>query len=164
MGKTTENLELSFAGESQACIRYLAFAERAEKEGYGGAAKLFRAAAKAEMYHALSHFRALGVVAETAANLKTALEGETYEFKKMYPAMIKDAVAENQTEARYSLEYAMSIEMIHAKMFKKALEDPNANAEAVYYVCPVCGNTVMNEPPKKCPYCGVDAKEFEEVR
>ena len=69
MGKTTENLELSFAGESQACIRYLAFAEKAEKEGYVGAAKLFRAAAKAEMYHALSHLRALGVVAETAANL-----------------------------------------------------------------------------------------------
>ena len=46
-------------------------------------------------------------------------------------------------KARYSLEYAMSIEQIHAKMFKKALEDPNANAEAVYYVCPVCGNTVM---------------------
>jgi rubrerythrin len=152
MGKTTENLQ------------YLAFAERAEKEGYGGAAKLFRAAAKAEMYHALSHFRALGVVAETAANLKTALEGETYEFKNMYPAMVKAAVAENHPEARYSLEYAMSIEMIHAKMFKKALEDPYANAEAVYYVCPVCGNTVMNEPPEKCPYCGVDAKKFEEVR
>jgi rubrerythrin len=164
MGKTTENLELAFAGESQACIRYLAFAERAEKEGYRGAARLFRAAAKAEMYHALSHFRALGAVAETAANLKTALEGETHEFKKMYPAMVQDAVAEKQEEARHSLEYAMSIEMIHAKMFKKALEDPNANEDAVYYVCPVCGNTVMNEPPKKCPYCGVDAKEFKEVR
>lgn len=164
MGKTSENLELSFAGESQACIRYLAFAERADKEGYVGAAKLFRAAAKAEMYHALSHFRALGAVAETIANLKTALEGETYEFKKMYPAMVQDAVAENETEARYSLEYAMSIEMMHAKMFKKALEDPRANAEVVYYVCPVCGNTVMDRPPNKCPFCGVDAKEFEEVR
>jgi rubrerythrin len=164
MGKTTENLELSFAGESQAYIRYLAFAERADKEGYGGAAKLFRAAARSEMYHALSHFRALGVVAETLANLKTALEGETHEFKKMYPAMVQDAVAENDTEARHSLEYAMSIEMIHARMFKKALEDPNANAEAVYYICPICGNTVMTQPPLKCPYCGVDAKEFEEVR
>lgn len=164
MGKTTENLELSFVGESQACIRYLAFAEKADKEGYAGAAKLFRAAAKAEMYHALSHFRALGAVAGTIANLTTALEGETYEFKKMYPAMVQDAVAENEMEARYSLEYAMSIEMMHAKMFKKALEDPNANAEAVYYVCPVCGNTVLNQPPPKCPFCGVDAKEFEEVR
>ena len=164
MGKTTENLKDAFAGESQAFNRYMAFAEKADKEGYPGVARLFRAAAKAEMYHALSHLRVLGSVQGTMDNLQTALEGETHEFKKMYPAMIQDAVAENEIEARHSLEYAMSIEMIHAKLFKKALEDPHANEEAVYYVCPVCGYTVMDKPPKKCPYCGVDAKDFVEVK
>jgi len=57
----------------------------------------------------------------------------------------------------------MSIEMIHARLFKKAIEDPNANADAVYYVCSVCGNTVISRPPKKCSFCGVDAEKFEEV-
>ena len=77
--------------------------------------------------------------------------------------MVKDAVADKEIEARHSLEYAMSIEMMHAKMFKAALENPEANADAVYYVCPVCGNTVKDKPPQKCPYCGVDAKDFVEV-
>lgn len=164
MSKTTENLKDAFAGESQAFNRYMAFAERADQEGYPGVAKLFRAAAKAEMYHALSHMKALGSVHGTMDNLQTAIDGETHEFKKMYPAMIQDAVADNEIEARHSLEYAMSIEMIHAKLFKKALQDPHANEESVYYICPVCGNTVMDQPPKKCPYCGVDAKDFVEVK
>lgn len=164
MGKTKENLKEAFAGESQAFSRYMAFAEKADQEGYAGAARLFRAAAKAEMFHAISHLKALGSVQGTMDNLQIALEGETHEFKKMYPAMIQDAVAENELEARHSLEYAMSIEMIHAKLFKKALQDPHANAETVYYICPVCGNTVADQPPKKCPYCGVDAKDFVEVK
>jgi len=77
--------------------------------------------------------------------------------------MIQDAVAENELEARHSLEYAMSIEMIHAKLFKKALEDPKGQQQTAYYICPVCGNTTEGKPPKKCPYCGVDEKEFVEV-
>jgi len=163
MGKTAENLEQAFAGESQASMRYLAFAEKADQEGFPGLARLFRAAAKAELYHALSHLRAAGLVQGTMYNLKSALEGETYEFKKMYPPMIQEAVAEKEIEARHSFEYAMSIEMIHAKYFKEALENPQAHEETVYYVCPVCGNTVKDQPPKKCPYCGVDAKDFVEV-
>ena len=163
MSKTATNLEQAFAGESQASVRYLACAEKADQEGYPGVAKLFRAAAKAELYHALSHLRALGVVQGTLDNIRTAIEGETHEFKEMYPAMIKDAVAEKELEARHSLEYAMSIEMMHAKFFKAALEHPQANADAVYYVCPVCGNTVKDKAPQKCPYCGVDAKDFVEV-
>ncbi len=163
MGKTATNLEQAFAGESQASMRYLAFAEKADQEGYPGVAKLFRAAAKAELYHALSHLRALGVVQGTLDNLRTAIEGETHEFKEIYPAMIKDAVAEKDIEARHSLEYAMSIEMMHAKFFKGALDNPQANADAVYFVCPVCGNTVKDKAPNKCPFCGVDAKDFVEV-
>jgi rubrerythrin len=163
MGKTSENLESAFAGESQAYMKYMAFAEKADGEELPGIARLFRAAAKAEMFHALSHFRVMGGIEGTMENLKTALQGETYEFKTMYPAMVQDAIVENDTEARYSLEYAMSIEMIHAKLFKKAMEDLHANEEAVYYVCPVCGYTVMDKLPNKCPYCGVDGARFVEV-
>ena len=163
MSKTATNLEQVFAGESQASMRYLAFAEKADQEGYPGVAKLFRAAAKAEMYHALSHLRAMHVIQGTMDNIKTAIEGETHEFKEMYPAMIQEAVADKEIEARHSLEYAMSIEMLHAKFFKAALDNPQENADTVYYVCPVCGNTVKNKPPQKCPFCGVDAKDFVEV-
>jgi rubrerythrin len=163
MSKTTENLEEAFAGESQACMRYLAFAEKADQEGFTAVAKLFRAAAKAEMYHALSHIRAMGTIASTLDNIRSAVEGETHEFKNMYPPMIRDAMEDKDQEARYSLEYAMSIEMIHAKYFKKAMEDPHSFPEASYHICPVCGNTVMNKAPNKCPYCGVDGKDFVEV-
>jgi rubrerythrin len=163
MGKTATNLEQAFAGESQASMRYLVCAEKADKEGYPGVAKLFRAAAKAELFHALSHLRALGAVQGTLDNLRTAIEGETHEFKEMYPAMIQEAVAEKEIEARHSMEYAMSVEMLHSKFFKAALDDPQANADTVYYVCPVCGYTEKNKPPQKCPYCGVDAKDFVEV-
>jgi rubrerythrin len=163
MSKTNENLREAFAGESQAYFRYVGFAEKADEEGFQGVARLFRAAARAEMVHALSHQKAMGSVGDTMTNLKNAIEGETHEFKTMYPAMVKDAVEEKETEARHSFEYAMSIEMIHAKLFKKASENPEANQDAVYFVCPVCGYTVIDKPPKKCPYCGVDEKKFIKV-
>ena len=163
MSKTEENLRQAFAGECQAAVRYLAFAEKAQSEGYPGLAKLFRAASRAEIVHALSHLRASGTVGDTEANVKAAIEGENFEFKEMYPAMVQDAVVENLLEARHSLEYAMSIEMIHAKLFKKALEEESQNAEDGYYVCPVCGYTVRGKAPKKCPYCGVDEKKFIEI-
>ena len=60
MGKTEENLKQAFGGECEASIRYMAFADKAEADGYPGAARLFRAASKAEMVHALSHFKASG--------------------------------------------------------------------------------------------------------
>ncbi len=189
MSKTRQNLEQAIEGEAQAYVRYLAFSEKAGEEGHPGVARLFRAAAQSEWIHAKSHQRALatdsdildslssadkaaaavqtlrseGKVGETAENLASAVEGETYEFKKMYPPMIADAVTEKEMAARHSLEYAMSIEMVHAKLFKKALQDPSAVAASSYHVCPVCGHTAAEKAPRKCPYCGVDASKFIEV-
>jgi len=90
-------------------------------------------------------------------------DGETHEFKIMYPAMIQDAAAEKMMDARHSLEYAMSIEMNHAKMFKRALAEPEKSEIEAYCVCPVCGHTVASTAPGKCPYCGVDASKFHKV-
>ena len=190
MSKTTENLRKALAGEAQACVRYLAFARKADEEGYPGVARLFRAASMAEKVHAQSHQNVLqadlevvedlnsnekldqainqlmaeGDVKSTKDNLQTAIAGESYEFKTMYPAMIQDAVAEKQLEARHSLEYAMSIEMIHAKLFKKALATPEKDDIGEYYICPLCGYTVASHPPGKCPYCGVDKDKFHTVQ
>ena len=89
MATTKENLATAFAGESQANRKYLMFAEKAEKEGHVGAAKLFRAAAAAEQIHAFAEFKANGGVGTTEENLNAAIGGETYEFTEMYPDMIE---------------------------------------------------------------------------
>ena len=95
MPKTEQNLKDAFAGESQANRKYLAFAKKAEQEGYIQVARLFRAAAAAETIHAHNHLRELKGVKSTRENLIEAITGESYEFQKMYPAMIADAKAEN---------------------------------------------------------------------
>ncbi|MDR1874753.1 MAG: rubrerythrin family protein, partial [Synergistaceae bacterium] len=120
--KTMEDLAGGFAGESQANRKYAAFAEQAEKEGYPGVAKMFRAIASAETIHALSHFRAMGGVKDTAANLKAALEGETYEFTTMYPGFIKDAELEKEETARRSFHLANEAEKIHGALYQKAID------------------------------------------
>ena len=86
--KSMEDLQNAFAGESQANRKYLAFAKRAEKEGFVNIAKLFRATAHAETVHAMSHLRAMKAVNTTEENLAGAMEGEEFEFKSMYPKFI----------------------------------------------------------------------------
>jgi len=190
MSKTTENLRKALSGEAQACVRYLGFSRKADEEGLPGVARLFRAASMAEKIHAQSHqcvlqaeeqiiedlkssekldhaiyqLSAAGDIKTTVENLQAAIDGETFEFKTMYPAMIQDAVAEKLLDARHSLEYAMSIEMVHAKLFKKTLATPEKNEVKAYFICPLCGHTVGSEAPGKCPYCGVDGGKFHSVK
>ena len=92
MARTVDNLMKMFTSGSEANIRYMAFAEAADKEGQPNAAKIFRAIATAKMFHALSHFRATKYTETTAENLKQALKEETYDFKNAYPPMVQDAV------------------------------------------------------------------------
>ncbi|MEW6518700.1 MAG: rubrerythrin family protein [Thermodesulfobacteriota bacterium] len=161
MGKTEENLLEAFAGESQANRKYLAFASKADKEGFAQAAKLFRAAAAAETIHAHAHLRALKGVGTTAENLRDAIAGETHEFKNMYPQMIKDAEAEGHKAALRSFQYANAVEKVHAELYQKALDAlAAAPAEYDYYICSVCGHTHEKEAPEKCPVCGANANAF----
>lgn len=164
MSKSEQNLRDAFAGESQANRKYLAFAKKADQEGYSQAAKLFRAAAEAETVHAHSHLRTLGGIESTAENLKGAIGGETYEFKQMYPKMIEEAQAEGNKAAERSFSYANEVEKVHAGLYQKAL-DSLENPEDVdcYYVCSVCGYTCVDEPPETCPVCKVKAKAFFRV-
>ncbi len=163
MTKTEKNLLEAFAGESQANRKYLAFAKKAEEEGYRQIAKLFRAAAEAETIHALNHLRELGAIKSTKENLQAAINGETYEFEKMYPEMIKDAEAEGKGGAMRSFEFANEVEKIHAGLYKKALENLGKNPDVDYYVCQVCGNTVEGEPPDECPVCGAKKQAFKKI-
>ena len=163
MSQTENNLREAFAGESQANRKYLAFAAKADADGYAQAAKLFRAAAAAETIHAHAHLRALGEIGTTAENLKAAVNGETEEFESMYPGMIKAAEAEGQKAALRSFTYANEVEKVHADLYQKALDNLDSMATVDYYVCSVCGFTCEVEPPETCPVCGSKAKAFSKV-
>ena len=163
MSNTEKNLGDAFAGESQANRKYLAFAKQADQEGYKQVAKLFRAAAEAETVHAHAHLRTLGGIGKTVENLKTAIAGETHEFKKMYPEFIEAAKQEGEKSAERSFTYANAVEKIHAGLYQKALDNLGKLAEADYYVCSVCGMTVEKEAPEKCPVCGAAKKAFSKV-
>lgn len=163
MSKSEQHLRDAFAGESQANRKYLAFAEKADKEGYAQVAKLFRAAGAAETVHAHAHLRALGEIGKTADNLKVAVAGETHEFKHMYPGMIADAKEEGNKTAERSFVFANEVEKVHAELYQNALDNLDSLEEADYYVCSVCGMTVENEAPDNCPVCGAKASAFFKV-
>jgi rubrerythrin len=160
---TMDNLKEAFAGESQANRKYLAFARKADEEGYHQVAKLFRAAAAAETVHAMNHLDAMEAVRSTEENLKEAIEGETAEFEEMYPGFIEEAEAEGHEQARWSFDVANKVEKIHAELYKKALENLGSNVEVDYYVCKWCGNTVEGEAPERCPICGAPRDEFKRI-
>jgi rubrerythrin len=163
MSKTEKNLWEAFAGESQANRKYLAFADKAEKEGHKQVARLFRAAAHAETIHAHAHLRALKAIGDTAANLKEAIGGETHEFQEMYPGMIAEAKEEGHKAGERSFSYANEVEKIHAALYQKALDSLGSKEETDFHVCSVCGYTCEGEPPEKCPVCGANRKAFEKI-
>jgi rubrerythrin len=163
MSQTEENLQEAFAGESQANRRYLAFAKKADKEGYPQVAKLFRAAAEAETVHAHAHLQALGGVKSTRENLEAAVAGETHEFNKMYPAMIAEAKEAGAKSAERSFSYANEVEQVHASLYQKALDNLDNPESVDYHVCSVCGYTCEGEPPDKCPVCNSGKKAFFRV-
>ncbi|MBI5820066.1 MAG: rubrerythrin family protein [Verrucomicrobia bacterium] len=164
---TADNLKEAFAGESQANRKYLAFAKKADAEGRKQIAKLFRAAAEAETIHAHAHLRVMNGVKGTADNLKAAIEGEGHEFRTMYPQFLAEAKAEGNKAAQMSFQYALVVEEIHHGLYQKALETLTQGKDledAVIYVCPVCGNTVIGQAPDKCHVCGVPKEKFIEVK
>ncbi|TKJ34819.1 MAG: rubrerythrin [Planctomycetes bacterium B3_Pla] len=163
---TEENLKEAFAGESQANRRYLAFAKKADAEGYPGIARLFRATAAAETVHAHAHLRVLGGVKSTKENLQEAKEGESYEFKSMYPDFAKQAQAEQNNAALASFQNAMTVEEVHFGLFSKAAEALAAGNDLTdrpIFVCSVCGNTITGDVPGTCPVCGASKDKFVPV-
>ncbi|MDD5397575.1 MAG: rubrerythrin family protein [Dehalococcoidia bacterium] len=164
MSKSEEDLKAAFAGESQANRKYLAFAAAADKEGFAQVAKLFRAAAEAETVHAIKHLNALKVIKSTRENLQEAVNGETHEYTKMYPAMIEDAKAEGNKDALMSFESANAVEQVHARLYKDLLDNLGKSKDTYpYYVCPVCGYTQEREAPETCPVCGTKGKFFKRI-
>ena len=177
---TLDNLQAAFHGESNARVRYLAFAAKAGEEGYGPVASLFRAAARAEQIHAANHAAVIAqlggtpqaaietpVVRSTRENLEAAIQGETYERDVMYPAFLAQARAESgQGAAVRTFHLARQAEGEHARLYTEALEDleNRRGAGVAYYVCPVCGFTTAAPESPRCPFCGTAREKYEEVK
>ena len=160
---TEDNLKSAFAGESQAHMRYLIFAKRAEAEGFPNIARLFKAISYAEQVHATNHFGALGFIRGSSDNLQMAIDGETYEVNEMYPAF--NAVAQMQGEkgAVQTFNFALQAEKIHASMYQNAKQIVESRRDiqlGPMFICEVCGHTVEDEAPDKCPICGAAKEEF----
>ncbi|MEM1593019.1 MAG: rubrerythrin family protein [Archaeoglobaceae archaeon] len=156
-------LENAFAGESQAHMKYLIFADIAEKEGKPKIAKLFRAIAFAELVHAKNHYGALGAIGNTVENLQKAIDGEKYEVEEMYPVYNATAKIQGEKEAEKTTYYALAAEKIHAELYSQAKKSAeigkDLDIESVY-ICPICGHTVVNEVPEYCPICGARKELF----
>jgi len=160
---TKANLEAAFAGESQAHMKYSIYAEKAEREGYPHVAKLFRAISYAEKVHASNHFRALEKVHDTASNLLDAAAGENYEVTEMYPAFEAVAKLQDEMSAVRSIQYAVEAEKIHEVMYLSAKDNVTQGKDITaseIYVCPVCGHTVIGEPPDVCPVCRLAKNKY----
>jgi len=178
MGKMTmANLQSAFGGESMAHMRYLTWADKAEKDKFPNVARLLRAISRAEQAHANGHFMAMrdaaGAASVTAGgefglgstsdNLAAAIEGEMFEVEEMYPAYLEVARAQSHKAAVRSMEYALQAERIHVTMYTKAKEavDDGKDVElGPVHICPICGYTHEGEAPDKCPVCNADKRVF----
>ena len=179
------NLLDAFNGESNAHARYLAFAAKADAEGWHGVAGLFCAAAYAEHIHAGNHARIIkqqggtphaeihrAESRSTLENLRLALGGEKFEIETMYPEFIRAAEAAHNKAAVRTFTWALEAEKTHARLFAKAIasleaggKDSWAATEQVFYVCPACGYTSdsANEH-ERCPVCNMSWDKFEDIR
>jgi len=164
MDKTTEtNLQAAFAGESQAHVKYLNFAEKAEKEGWLNVARVFQAAAFAEQIHAGNHLKALEGIQGTAENLGAAIAGETFEVDQMYPDYMAVAEKQGEKKALRSMRWALEAEKVHAKLYGDAKQSVEAGKDVAavdIWVCTFCGFTMEGEPPEKCPVCNTPKDKF----
>ena len=172
-GTQTElNLLKSFAGESQARMRYTFYAKQAKKEGYEQIAAIFRETADQEMTHAKRMFKYLeggmveitaaypaGMIGTTAENLKAAAEGENEEWTDLYPHFAEVAEAEGFKEIATMYRMIAKAEAEHEERYLKLLARVEngtvfAREEAIEWQCRHCGYVFTGKkPPKNCPTC-----------
>lgn len=164
MKKTTEeNVRSALAGESQAHIKYAAFAWKAETEKLPNIARTFKANSYAEQIHASNYVKVLGALGSTKDNLAAAEGGESYEIAEMYPAFVAAAQGDGEKGAETYFNYALAAEKVHAGMYKAAREAVAAGRDVDFkpiHVCSVCGFTMEGEAPDHCPVCGSPKAKF----
>ncbi len=167
MSKTEENLKAAFAGESMARNKYTFFASVARKEGFEQIAAFFEETAENEKEHAKLHFKLLNGIGSTEENLKSAIEGEHYEFTKMYPEFEKQAREDGNNEAAVLFKFLSKIEDEHHKRFEELLKNLEEQKvfkkdAVVQWKCRNCGHIhTGKEAPGICPVCKHPQAFFE---
>lgn len=167
--KTEANLLAAFAGESQATNKYTYYASKAKKDGYVQISKLFEETARNEKEHAKIWFKLLhgGSIADTAANLKDAAEGENYEWTDMYAGFAKTAREEGFTQIADLFDGVAKIEKEHEERFRKLLENVEGDCvfskdNDVIWQCDNCGHIVIGKKaPSVCPVCAHPQSYFQ---
>jgi rubrerythrin len=160
---TEENVRAALAGESQAHIRYLAFAEKAAAENLPNMARVFKANAYAEQIHATNHLKTLSGVGSTKENVAAAVGGESFEVEEMYPAYLVVAEAQQEKTAAINLNAALQAEKVHRAAYQAALKPVTGGKDIParpLHVCSMCGFTMEGEAPEKCPVCGTPRQRF----
>jgi rubrerythrin len=173
---TETNLRSAYGGESQAHMRYAIYADRAKKEGYPNASRLFTAVAFSERVHATNHYRniktkgaattvsaALFGTRSTLEDLQAGIDGETFEINEMYPAYKAVAAFQQEKSAEISFTWALEAEKIHVTLYKKAKETVDQGKDlslGPVHVCTICGYTVEGEAPEICPICKAKKDAF----
>jgi len=163
-GALEKKLKEAFAGESKAHMRNLAFAKKAEQDGFPQVARLFRAVAEAERIHASEYLKYLeGVVGETEDNLKAAFESEIRAKNEIYPSFIQEAFALKREDVAWSFSRSRDVEERHAKLYKDALAAMITEQQIEYYVCQVCGYVFEGDLPEQCPVCRAKKENFKKI-
>ena len=175
---TAANLRSAYGGESMAHMRYIAWGDKAESDGFPNVARLFRAISRAEQAHATGHFKAMKNVAggfsvtsgggfglcSTSDNLAGAIEGETFEINEMYPTYLAVANLQRENAAVKSMGYAVAAENIHAAMYTKAKKAVDAGKDVKLgpiQICTNCGHTIEGgHIPDRCPICKASGKKY----
>jgi rubrerythrin len=160
---TEENISTSFAGESQAHMKYLNFAKKAEEEGKQNVARLFRAASFSEQVHASEQLATMGGIGSTSENLAGGIDGEGFEIDEMYPAYIMVAEAQGEADAQRCFRHAVAAEKVHHGLYERAKTAVDAGGDAAIeeiWVCSCCGFTMEGDAPESCPICTAPKSEF----
>jgi rubrerythrin len=159
-----KKLREAFAGESKASVRNLAFAKKAEEDGFPQVVRLFRAVADAEKVHAEEYLKYLeGVIGETEDNLRTSFESEIKAKNDYYPPLIKEAFELKREDIAWSFSRSRDVEERHAKLYKDALDAMLKDHEVAYHVCQVCGYIFDGDLPETCPVCKTKKENFKKA-
>lgn len=165
--QTEKNLEAAFAGESEARNKYTYFASKAKKEGYEQIAALFLKTADNEKEHAKMWFKELNGLGDTAENLKSAAEGENYEWTDMYAGFAKTAEEEGFPELAAKFRMVGEIEKHHEERYRALLHNVEMaevfkRSEVKVWECRNCGHIIVGtEAPEICPVCAHPQSYFE---
>ena len=165
--KTEKNLMAAFSGESEARNKYTYFASVAKKEGYEQLAEIFQKTADNEKEHAKMWFKLLGGIGNTEANLKSAAEGENYEWTDMYKTFADEADAEGFHDIATKFRMVARIEKSHEERYLALLNNVQmqqvfAKGEQVMWECRNCGHLVVGpKAPQVCPVCNHPQSYFE---